>query len=465
MKKCLLATGLILMITGLWAQRSILIKNVHIIDVEKGSLIKNADVLIKGTLITQINTGKNKKVIAADSTINGTGLFLMPGLWDMHTHTWNEAQIFPLLIANGVTGIRGMFDDMNTIKRWRDKMNSGQLTGPMFKVSGPIVDGPKPIWPGSVAIKDTLEARKAVDSIKNKLHTDFIKVYSLLSREAYFAIADEARKQKISFAGHVPNVVTVLEAARAGQKSQEHLYGFLEAASDSAAYIMQVAQGKITDSSFKGAKRKAFILKTYNPKKLAALLQEIKTTDSWICPTLTVNRGIAWMNDSTLLNNPRMQYLGTFYKNFWDPTKDFRFKTWTAETFDLYKKEFEIKLQIVKAMQDNGIGLLAGTDYPNPHCYPGFGIHDELEWMVKAGLTPAQALRTATLNPAIYFTLQNTLGTVAQGKMASLLLLNANPLENISNTQKINAVLLNGIFFSRADLDNMLEKVKKMVTN
>jgi hypothetical protein len=294
------------------------------------------------------------------------------------------------------------------------------------------------------------------------LRTDFVKVYSLLSREAYFAIADEANKQKIPFAGHVPNVVTVLEAAKAGQKSQEHLYGFLEASSDSADYLLQLAQGKIIDTSFKVVKKKALILDTYNPKKLQVLLQDMKSYDSWICPTLTVNRGIAYMNDSTLLNHPRMQYLGGFYKNFWDPNKDFRFKTWTTQTFDLYKREFEIKLQVVKAMQDNGIKLLAGTDYPNPHCYPGFGIHDELEWMVKAGLTPAQALRTATLNPAIFFNMDKQMGTVAEGKTASLVLLDANPLESISNTQKINAVVVNGKFLNRTDLDALLEKVKKM---
>lgn len=448
---------------GTLAQKTFLIKNVHIVDVEKDVLIKNTDVLISGIIITKIGGTKNKTSIKFDSTIDGTNRYLIPGLWDMHTHTWSEEQIFPLLIANGVTGIRGMYDDMNNVKRWRKKINEGELTGPLLKVSGPIVDGPKPIWPGSVAIKDTVQARRTVDSLKNKLHTDFVKVYSLLSRQNYFAIADEANKQKIPFAGHVPNEVTVLEAAKAGQKSQEHLYGFLEAASDSAGYLLQLAQGKIIDTTFKGAKKKAFILNTYNPKKLQALLQDMKSYDSWICPTLTVNHGIAYMNDSTLLNHPRMQYLGAFYKNFWDPSKDFRFKNLTKENFDLYRKEFEIKLQVVKTMQDNGIKLLAGTDYPNPHCYPGFGIHDELEWMVKAGLTPVQALRTATINPAIYFNMEKQMGSIAEGKTANLVLLEANPLENISNTQKINAVVVNGKFLSRVDLDGLLEKVKKMV--
>jgi hypothetical protein len=461
-KNLLLLTTWFLTIT-VCAQRSLLIKNIDIVDVEKGKLQKNSDVLVRGTVIIKITRGISTTGLPYDTVVDGAGRYLLPGLWDMHTHTWSEEQIFPLLIANGVTGIRGMFDEMGNVKRWRKKINDGEITGPLLKVSGPIVDGPQPIWPGSVAIKDTLQARRAVDSLKNKLQTDFVKVYSLLSREAYFTIADEANKQKFPFAGHVPNVVTVLEAAKAGQKSQEHLYGFIEAASDSADYFLKLVQGKITDSSLKDrAQRKAFILRTFNPQKLNRLLQELKTYDSWICPTLTVNRGIAYMNDSTLLRHPRMQYLAGFYKNFWDPAKDFRFKTWTNETFNLYRKEFEIKLQVVKAMQDNGIKLLAGTDYPNPHCYPGFGIHDELEWMVKAGLTPAQALRTATIHPAIFFQMDKQLGTIAEGKTANLVLLDANPLENISNTQKINAVVVNGKILNRADLDALLERVKKM---
>jgi Amidohydrolase family len=464
MRKSLLLITTWFLAVGLWAQRTLLVKNINIVDVEKGSLQKNAHVLIKGNTIVKVANAVSMAGFQYDTVVDGSRRYLIPGLWDMHTHTWSEEQIFPLLIANGVTGIRGMFDEMGNVKRWRKKISDGEIIGPLLKVSGPIVDGPQPIWPGSVAIKDTLQARRIVDSLKNKLQTDFVKVYSLLSREAYFTIADEANKQKFPFAGHVPNLVTVLEAARAGQKSQEHLYGFLEAASDSADYFLRLVQGKITDSSLKDrSQRKAFILRTFNPKRLNHLLQEMKTYDSWICPTLTVNRGIAYMNDSTLLQHPRMQYLGSFYKNFWDPTKDFRFKTWTNETFNLYRKEFEIKLQVVKAMQHNGIKLLAGTDYPNPHCYPGFGIHDELAWMVKAGLTPAQALRTATINPAVYFNMENQIGSVAPGKIANLVLLDANPLENISNTQKINAVIVNGRFLSRADLDALLEKVKKMV--
>jgi imidazolonepropionase-like amidohydrolase len=180
---------------------------------------------------------------------------------------------------------------------------------------------------------------------------------------------------------------------------------------------------------------------------------------------MTVNYGIAQMDDTTLLNSSRMQYMGIFYRNFWDYRKDFRFKTFTEETFSLFKKEFDLKLKIVKAIHDAGIPLIAGTDFPNPHCYPGFSLHDELQWYVKAGLTPAQALRTATFNPALYFGIQQTHGTVAIGKTANLVMLSNSPLDDITNTQKIEMVILRGKVLTRKDLDDMLTKVKKMVGN
>jgi Amidohydrolase family len=459
----LLPAFLLLAKTGT-AQQTILIKNIHIVDVEKGKLLKNKNVFISNAIITSITNPDKKTKVKADTVIDGTGNYLIPGLWDMHTHVWNDATTFPLLIANGIIGMRGMFDDIRNVNNWREKINAGTLAGPSIYSAGPIIDGPKPVWPGSVAVKDAASGRKAVDSVKNKLKVDFVKVYSLLSRESYFAIADECKKQNISFAGHVPNELTILEAANAGQKSQEHLYGFIEIASDSADYWYSYQQGKIKDSSFSTrSKRKEFLFRTYNEKNLLPVLQKIKQTNTWICPTLTVNRGIAYVNDTTLLDDPRMAYMGTFMKNFWDYRKDFRFKSWTEKDFEQSKQEFELKLKIVKLIHKAGIPILAGTDFPNPHCYIGFGLHEELEWLVKAGLTPAEALKTATIHPAQFMNTADKNGTVAVNKKANLVLLTKNPLENISHTKSIETVLLNGKVYTSAQLQMMMEAVKKMV--
>ena len=447
-----------------YSQRTMLISNVNVVDVENGIVLKSMHVLIKDSLIADIRQKKN--LPAADTVIDGKGKYLIPGLWDMHTHVFSPDQMFPLLVANGITGIRDMFDDMRNVNQWRNRMQAGSLLNIDLYVSGPIVDGPRPVWPGSIAVSNAEQGRRAVDSLKNILKADFVKVYSLLSRESYFAIAEEAKKQNFSFAGHVPNVLTVIEAAKSGQKSQEHLNGLIEAAGDSSDFYFQYQQGKLTDTSLRNRDyRRKFLLRTYDHDKLRSVLNEIKTTDTWMSPTLTVNYGIANMDDTSLLYSSRMQYMGVYYKGLWDYRKDFRFRTYTEETFSISKKEFDIKLKIVKAIHDAGIPIIAGTDFPNPHCYPGFSLHDELKWYVRAGLTPAQALRIATYNPALYFNIDKTHGTVSTGKIAQLVLLSNNPLKDISNTQKIEMVILRGKLYTRKDLDELLAKIKKMVAN
>jgi len=205
-----------------------------------------------------------------------------------------------------------------------------------------------------------------------------------------------------------------------------------------------------------------FLFRTYNVRRLQDLLHTIKTTDTWICPTLTVLHAVGYMNDSSLLNDPRMQYMGRGIRNSWDPRKDARFRNWTPATFAAFRQDFNYKLRIIKALRDAGIPLLAGTDFPNPYCFPGFGLHEELQWLVKAGLTPAEALKTATINPARYFGIEQRTGSVAEGKTASLVVLDANPLLDISNTQKIEMVILRGKVLNKAALQALLDKAKRI---
>lgn len=453
----------VLFSSQLFAQ-TIFIKNTNIIDVETGKVVSNKHIIIKDGIISQIANGTKIFKIKTDTIIDGKGKYLMPGLWDMHTHVWNDASTFPLLIANGITGIRGMFESMYSVNKWREDISKGRITGPLLFVAGPIVDGPKPIWTGSVAVSNEAEGRQAVDSLKYKLKVDFIKTYSLLSYNSYMAIADECKKQNIVFAGHVPNEVSVVEAANAGQKSQEHLYGMMEIASDSSDYWFAYQKGTVKDSLWKErSTRKAFLFRTYNESKLKAALKKIKKTNTYICPTLTVNRGVANINDTALLNDRRMEYMGAFMKNNWDYRKDFRFKNRTDTDFAQAKREYGLKLKITKLVYDAGIPILAGTDFPNPHCYIGFGLHDELKLLVKAGLAPSSALQTATINPAKYFGIENTEGSVSVNKNANLVLLSKNPLLDIANTESIEMVFIKGKPFTKNQLQGLLDGVKKML--
>jgi len=200
------------------------ITHVTVIDATGAPAHPDMTVLIKGNRITEVGKSGKIRVPEDAQVVSATGKFLIPGLWDMHVH-WYDKDYLPLFIANGVTGIRIMWG-MPRHHQWRTEIEAGQLLGPHMLIASPIVDGPKPVWPGSTTVANASEARQAVIQAKRD-GADFIKVYSLLPRDAYFAIADESKKQGLPFEGHVPISVSAEEASNAGQKSIEHLTGIL----------------------------------------------------------------------------------------------------------------------------------------------------------------------------------------------------------------------------------------------
>jgi imidazolonepropionase-like amidohydrolase len=309
--------------------------------------------------------------------------------------------------------------------RWRDEIAKGSLQGPRMVVASPIIDGPKPVWPNSISVRDEAEGRKAVTRVK-QWGADFVKVYSLLPREAYFGIADEARKQGLPFEGHVPFTVSAAEASDAGQKSIEHLTGVILAFS-----------------------------------KEAELFARFVKNGTWQCPTLTVQRSSAYQDDPNFKNDERLRFIPRQILEKWDNQMANRRAGFYANA----KRQFQKEVEVVGDMNRAGVLLLAGTDTGNPFCFPGFSLHDELALLVKAGLTPTESLRAATLNPAKFFGLDQTLGTIEQGKLADLVLLEANPLEDIRNTQKIDAVIRNGRFYDRKALDKMLAQAQTLANH
>jgi imidazolonepropionase-like amidohydrolase len=292
-------------------------------------------------------------------------------------------------------------------------------------------------------------------------------VYSLLPRDAFFAIADESKRQHIPFVGHVPSTVRASEASDAGMKSMEHLLGvLLESSTNEEAIrkdLVAAAEEAAPASALMRVSRRHAkeSIETYDPAKAAALFARFVKNGTWHCPTLTVNRAVAYMDDPAFTSDQRVRYMPSSIRAFWDPKNDFRFKELTPEDFANRKRTFAKLMEIAGAMQKAGVGILAGTDTLNPYCFPGFSLHDELALLVQAGLTPLQALQAATRNPARFLE-NDDYGAVANGKMADLVLLDANPLQDIHNTTKIAAVIFNGKYFSRSDLDDMLSAVEKI---
>ncbi len=281
-----------------------------------------------------------------------------------------------------------------------------------------------------------------------------MKVYALLPRDAYFGIADEAKQQGITFVGHVPNSVSPAEASDAGQKSIEHLTGILIASSDKETEL----RDKLVkaDSPEARGRVQATALETYDEKKAADLVARFAKNQTWQCPTLTVLRSSAYLGDENFRTDGRLRYIPRPLQQRWN----FRVASRSGGDDGVEKKVLQKQFEIVGAMQKAGVPILAGTDTGNPFCFPGFSLHEELALLVIAGLTPVEALRSATLNPAKFFGLDQTLGTIEQGKIADLVLLDANPLRDIRNTQRINAVVSNGRLFDRKALDKMLAKAE-----
>lgn len=449
------------------APRPLVFTHVTVIDMTGAPPRPDMTVVITGDRITELGRSETVRAPEGAQVVDATGKFMIPGLWDMHVH-WFHKGYLPLFVANGVTGIRLMWG-VPFHQQWRQEVEGGALPGPRLAIASAIVDGPKPIWPGSIAVGTDAEARQAVIRSKEG-GADFIKVYSRLPREAYFAIADEAKKQGLPFAGHVPGSVSVAEASDAGQKSVEHFTNLLEACSTreeelrkaSADAWLNLPEGQAFPSRAVLRPLTRLTLDTFSPEKANALFARFARNHTWQCPTLTVLRNMAFIKDPAIHKDPRVKYMPPGMASGWDPTSGFRLKDRTDEDFELSKSVYKKHTELVAPMRRAGVEFLAGTDVLNPYCFPGFSLHDELTLLVEAGLSPMEALQAATLNPARFLGKEKDLGTVEKGKIADLVVLEANPLEAIGNSRKIDAVVTAGKLYPKAELQKMLADIEAL---
>jgi len=419
-------------------------------------------VLIEGAHIIALGRVGKIKLPHGAQVIDVTGKYLIPGLWDMHVHEWNKESFFPLFIANGITGVRDMFSPLPPIKQWRPEIAAGTTIGPHIFAAGIFVDGPYPFCkPCTIAVSNAEEGRKAVLKVK-EMGADFIKVYSMLPRDAYFAIADEAKRQHMVFAGHVPEFVSAAEASDAGQKSIEHLMGILVACSAKEAELRKTNEAKLRAEGIRADTamlEQVAALDSFDEKKASALFARFVRNGTWMCPTLTVLRAVAFSGEADFRNDPRIKYIPNSLKQpFWEDA--FGWKEHTPDFNAQARRVFQKQLEVVGMMNRAGVRIVAGTDTANPYVFPGFSLHEELALLVQAGLTPGEALRTATINPAKYFDMQRSLGTVEKSQIADLVLLDANPLMDINNTRKIAAVIVGGRYFPKEKLEQMLADVE-----
>jgi|HubBroStandDraft_6_1064221.scaffolds.fasta_scaffold01780_15 hypothetical protein len=446
-------------------QAALVVTHVTVIDATGAPARPDTTVVVTGDRISIIGGAAHTVIPKAARVIDGTGKFLIPGLWDMHVHL-DYKDYLPLFIANGVTGVRVMWGDPEH-HAWRRQSEAGSLLAPRMKIGSAIVDGPIPYWRGSISVANETQARQVVADAK-RLGADFVKIYQWLPHDLYLDIADESKKQGIPFEGHLPVTVTAEEGSRAGQKSFEHLVGVLPACSTRSEDLFKAAQADFpTATQSKGKFEELHdtpsgqeMLETYSHKKAVALSAVFKSNGTWQCPTLVLLRMFGYGDDRAFLDDPRLKYMPRRMRESWDPAQLDGART--PQDFAYSRKEFQRDLQVVGIMEKSGVGILAGTDSQNPYTFYGFSLHDELGLLVQAGLSPMQALQAATLNPAMFFRMEKDFGTIQTGKVADLVLLDANPLEAISNTKKIDAVIYRGTLYSRAALDEMLARVEAL---
>jgi imidazolonepropionase-like amidohydrolase len=450
---------------------SLAITHVTLIDATGAAPQTDMTIFLADKQIAAIGPSKSVFIPRKTRTLDGTGKFLVPGLVDMHVHltgagepTGSRDFILPLLLANGITTVRDMGGDLESLIKLRHEIENGQLQAPGIFFAGPYLDGNPPFFQPSLVVTNSAEATEDVHSLISR-GVDFIKVQSNLSREAYFAIADVCRREHIPFVGHVPDHVTASETSDAGQKSIEHLTGVLRACSSDEPLLIrkQFAAGPKKATTGQSLNRELGwqreLLQSYSDERATELIAKFLHNQTWQVPTLILLRNDGFSTPETdPSRDPRQKYIPLQVLANWQKGVKERDNGATMLEFSLRSSLMRASLRIAGKMNAAGVPILAGTDTTAPFVFPGSSLHEELALLVQAGLTPMQVLEAATRLPAEFLGKQQTQGTIEQGKIADLLLLDANPLDDIHNTQKIRAVILRGKLLDRSFLDQLLVK-------
>lgn len=354
------------------------IRNVTVIDGSGSTPAARQTVIIRGDRIHRIGPAAQVTIPRGFTVIEGRARYVIPGLWDMHVHLWDERNRLPLYLARGITGVRDMGSDFDRTKGWRTATESGKMAGPYVVTSGPAVDGRSARHkrlPVLVAI--TPEDGRGVFDRLDRMEADFVSVLSDLPRDAYIALAERARKWRLPFAGEVPSSVNVFEAVEARQASIERLAGL------------------------RGTE-------TFDETKAREVFRRSAVMGTRHVPMLT-----SWSRAGV-------------------------------------REDFDMAARLVQLMRDSGVEIMPGTDTGEPNTTPGVTLHQELELLVKAGLTPMQALQSATLVPARFLGWDGVTGVLKKDMIADLVLLDANPLTDIRNVSRVSGVVKKGRYLGPA---------------
>jgi imidazolonepropionase-like amidohydrolase len=405
------------------------ITNATVIDGTGAPPAAGRTLLVRDGRIVDIGPAGEVRVPRGARVLDAGGAYAIPGLWDMHVHAlWDTAvaeRFLPAFVAHGVTGIRDMGGSLQVLRHARGRIAMGGLEAPRIVAAGAVLDGPEPVDPSiSIRVSTAADVVAAVDSLA-RAGADFVKVYTLMPPELFRAAAARARERGMPLAGHVPGEVDPRDAARAGMRSMEHMRAELG----------------------------GFCTRT-TAAACDSIIPVLREHRVWQTPTL-LPRWVRAHMDSVNAADARLAALPTVVRDYWIGERAGKLAERTADDWRRLRGEHDEERWLAGYLHRNGLALLAGSDAGVPFSHPGAGLHDELAMLVEAGLTPMEALQAATRNAAQALG-ADSLGTLEVGKVADVVLLAANPLDDIRNTRRIVAVVIGGRVRGRAALDVMM---------
>ena len=460
----------------LFFEDAICIEHVTTIDPIEGEK-SDQTIIIKDGKIFKLAKSSSLKLAPNNTIIDGTGKYLIPGLWDAHVHfAYMETLapgMFNLFLAYGITSVRDTGGKIEFVKKWKAQAEAEPTKAPRVKIAGPLLDGEPNVYDGSAPNRpplsvglENVEALEKQVEFLDKNGVDLLKAYEMLSPAQFKRVGALAKEKGLPLTGHVPLSMDVISASNAGLNSMEHLRNLeLSCASNSDILLIQRLQllengqkdpGGILRSRIHQAQREIAV-ENFDPERADSVLAVLAKNQTWQIPTLALNTGLI----SRHFEDPEWQetfvYLPDSIQQLW--TKGVASMKDRALT-EFNKTYSDWMFNMLGRVHKADIPIMAGTDCPIFFLTPGRSLHQELQMLVKAGLSPLEALKTATYNPAKYFNLEKELGSIKTNHWADLLLLDANPLENISNTLAIQAVFRQGTYYDRTSLNQLLEDLK-----
>jgi imidazolonepropionase-like amidohydrolase len=398
--------------------------------------LEDHTVVVRDGRIVAVGPRASTPVPEGALTIDGSGRFLMPGLVDMHVHTW-AASDAPMFLAHGVTTVRNLFGNPQHLAL-RARIEKGELVAPTLVTAGPILDGEPPVWPGSFVVEDVDSARAAVEAHVEQGY-DFLKVYNRLPLEAYEAIVAEARLAGLAVDGHTPDAVGYARVLAAGQRTVEHMSGIglvVAAGTPGTGWVGDnLGWGRV------------------DPELQKLWVERSVAAGVWLCPTFVVFQKMLEPDlFARELGMEHVRHVPLVTRQFWKSMNERN----TPEGRAAGRDSVPPRMAFLEAFVDSGGRVILGTDMGNPLVVPGYSVHEELANFAAAGLTPFQALASATRSPAECLGLAQEFGTVAVGTRADLLLLEADPLLDVDNARDLQGVMVRGRWLDRAALDASL---------